>query len=212
MTTAQSAVESIRQRLASLAAQTGAEGFTEFLSGYYRYTSSEDLRERTPENLCGAAFTHWQLAQRRTPGTPAIRVFNPTAEGAGWQSRHTVVQVVTDDMPFLVDSISMELARHERGIHLVVQPVVCVRRSITGDLLAVVPQGAGTPDVAAESFLHIEFDRIADAEGQQALRDELARVLGDVRAAVEDWAKMQARMRSIVDELAATAPPVEDDV
>ncbi|MEP7053859.1 MAG: NAD-glutamate dehydrogenase [Actinomycetota bacterium] len=201
----------IRRRLLSLAEQTSAPGFAEFLEQYYQFTAPEDLSERTAENLYGAALTHWQLGQQRVVGTPAVRVFNPTADVDGWQSRHTVVQIVTDDMPFLVDSVSMELSRHNRGIHLVVQPVVTVLRNITGELLELLPPWSSGAAVHPESFLNIEFDRIGDAEGRAALHVDLLRVLGDVRAAVEDWQKMRARMRGIVDDELTGSPPVLED-
>ena len=208
----QAMAEPIRRQLAGLAARSAAPGFAQFLEQYYQFTAPEDLAERSAENLCGAALTHWQLAQQRVLGTPTMRIFNPSMADDGWTSRHTVVQLVTDDMPFLVDSVSMGLSRHDRGIHLVVQPVVTVRRSITGELLALLPPWSTGADVGAESFLQIEFDRIAESDELAALRSDLLLVLSDVRAAIEDWQKMRARMRAIVDELTVSPPVVDDDV
>ena len=45
-------------------------------------------------------------------GMPKVRVYNPEFEQHGWRTGHTVVEVVTDDMPFLVDSTTMELSGH----------------------------------------------------------------------------------------------------
>ncbi|HKH21239.1 MAG TPA: hypothetical protein VKB53_10235, partial [Gammaproteobacteria bacterium] len=85
---------------------------------YYAGVAADDLTGKDAEDLYGAMLSHWQLAQRRKPETPNIRVYNPTPETNGWRSPHTVVEIVTGDMPFLVDSISMELNRRGLTIHL----------------------------------------------------------------------------------------------
>ena len=95
----------------------------------------EDLRERDDVDLAGSALSHRQLATQRPPGTANVRVFTPTVDEHGWSTGHTVVELVTDDMPFLVDSVTAELSRQGRAIHLVVHPVLVVRRDVTGALL-----------------------------------------------------------------------------
>ena len=107
-----------------------------------------------------------------------MRVYNPTFEQHGWQSPHTAIEIVSDDMPFLVDSVSMELSRRETGIHVLVHPVV-------GD----------------ESYMHIEVDRQAD--GLDELAEAIQGVLAQVRAAVEDWQPMRERMQALIDEPSA---------
>jgi glutamate dehydrogenase len=103
-------------------------------------------------------------------------------------------------MPFLVDSISMEISRHGRAIHLVIRPIMRVRRDAEGRLLEV---GDGNP----ESLIHVELDRL-DPQAADELRSDLQRVLRDVRAAVEDWRAMQERAREIAAELEEKPPPV----
>ena len=93
---------------------------------------------------------------RRAPGEAKVRVCNPQFEQHGWQSAHTVVEIVSDDMLFLVDSVSMELARHGHGIHLLVHPIINVRRDDDGELVEVAPAGG---DQLAESVMHVEIDR-----------------------------------------------------
>src|SRR5262247_4281240 len=83
-----------------------------FVRAYYRQVDPEDLGERAPADLYGAALSHWNFARRREPATARVRVFNPAVQEHGWQSTHTIVEIVNDDMPFLVDSVTMELNRH----------------------------------------------------------------------------------------------------
>src|SRR5690606_18601214 len=113
------------------------------LSAYYRHVAPEDLLGRDPVDVYGAACSHYRLAATRIRGTAAVRVFTPTVEEHGWSSSHTVVEVITDDMPFLVDSVTMELSRQGRGIHLVIHPQLTVRRDVTGRLLEVVGSVGG---------------------------------------------------------------------
>ena len=183
----------------------------QFVRLYHEWVPAEDLADRDPLDVYGAALAQWNFMRRRKPGTTKARVYNPDFEQHGWQSTHTVVEVVTDDMPFLVDSIGMELSRQSYGVHLVVHPVLRVRRDEEGALLEVLPgAGNGAADGSvAESIIRFEIDRQSEAAELDALRDDVLRVLGDVRAAVEDWPAMRARAREIADDLGRHGAPVD---
>lgn len=182
-----------------------------FLRAYFRDCPPDDLAARNPVDLYGAALSHRQLGWVRPPGTPRLVLTNPGIEQVGWQSGHTVLQVVTDDMPFLVDSLSVGLTRHDVGIHLVVHPILDVRRDADGRLLEVRPVGEGDGAAVApwtrESWIHLELDRQPDPLRREALRDELAGVLDDVRAAVRDWERMRSRALELADALLVDPPP-----
>ena len=168
----------VRTRLHGSQAQTAES----FVRAYWERVPAEDLVGRDPVDLAGAALAHLHLAERRPPGTARVRVYTPTFDDHGWASTHSVVEVVVDDMPFLLDSISMELVRQGCGLHLVVHPVV---------------EGV--------SFIHVEIDRQPAGERLDQLGAALETVLDDVRAAVEDWPAMRAQAISLAAELAGTA-------
>jgi glutamate dehydrogenase len=178
----------------------------QFVRQYYRRVPPDDLIGRSELDVYGAALAHWNFICRRMPGEAKVRVYNPQFEQHGWQSAHTVVEIVTDDMPFLVDSVSMELGRHGYGIHLLIHPIIDVRRDEGGELVELVPSGAEQP---AESVIHVEIDRQSDPRELDALRGHLARVLGEVRAVVEDWPRMRERAQALIDELDEQPPPVD---
>ncbi|WP_431953899.1 NAD-glutamate dehydrogenase [Actinacidiphila sp. bgisy167] len=183
-----------------------------FLQRYYLHSAPEDLLDRDPVDVFGAAASHHRLAEVRPQGTANVRVHTPTVEENGWTCSHTVVEVVTDDMPFLVDSVTNELSRQDRAIHVVVHPLMQVRRDVTGKLLEVLDtapgDGDGAPhDVLTESWIHVEIDRETDREDLKQITADLRRVLSDAREAVEDWRKMRDAALRIADELAATPPP-----
>ncbi len=176
-----------------------------FLQRYYLHTAPEDLTDRDPVDVFGAALSHYRLAENRPQGTANVRVHTPTVEGNGWMCSHSVVEVVTDDMPFLVDSVTNELSRQGRGIHLVVHPQVVVRRDVTGRLIEVLrtpPSAADLPhDAHIESWIHVETDRETDRADLKQITADLLRVLSDVREAVEDWEKMREAALRIADDL-----------
>ena len=126
---------------------------------YYRWVSPEDIAERRDLDLYGAALAHFDLARRRAPGYTKVRIYNPEFEVHGWESPHTAVEIVTDDMPFLIDSIGMELNRRGFGVHLIIHPVIQVRRDDEGNLLEVLPHGAEADGALAESVIHAEVAR-----------------------------------------------------
>ncbi|MFG1805821.1 NAD-glutamate dehydrogenase [Streptomyces sp. NPDC049040] len=193
-----------------------AEAMTAFLQRYYLHSAPEDLVDRDPDDIFGAALSHYRLAEVRPQGTANVRVHTPTVEENGWQCSHTVVEVVTDDMPFLVDSVTNALTQANRAIHVVVHPQFTVRRDVTGKLLEVLAgapeqgDGDGTPphDMLVESWIHVEIDRETDRADLKEITADLRRVLSDVRESVEDWAKMRQAAQSIADELAADPPPL----
>jgi glutamate dehydrogenase len=168
---------------------------------YYGAGAPEDLLQRNASDLYGAALSHLNFAARRAPGEAKVRVYTPQLEEHGWTSTHTVVELVNDDMPFLVDSVSMELNRLGSGVHLIIHPVARVRRDETGLLLDVLPFDTPAEDAQLESFLHAEVVRETDPEHLDRLRAGLERVLEDVRAAVEDWPAMVARAREVIADL-----------
>ena len=180
-----------------------------FVTGYYAGASPDDLAERKAADLYGAAAAHLNLARRRTPGTPKIRVYNPRIEQHGWQSTHTIVEIVTDDMPFLVDSVRMVLNRRGYTSHLVVHPVMRFRRAEDGRIDAVLPVDEAGEETLVEAVIHIEADRQTEPEVLDAMAAEVRSALDDVRAAVEDWGRMREELRRSIEDLRSSPPPVE---
>src|SRR5438067_6299959 len=101
-----------------------AERFETFVRQYYHWVPADDLADRSTDELYCMAAAHWRLAQERQPGEAKVRVYNPDAEKDGYRSSHTVVEIVSDDMPFLVDSVTMELNRQGYGMDLVIHPMM----------------------------------------------------------------------------------------
>ena len=186
--------------------ESDAEIVHPYVNQYYHYVHTEDLLERELEDLYGAALSQWNLAQVRKPKEALVHVYNPNLEDHGWQSTHTVIEIVTDDMPFLVNSVAMELNRHGLTYHLIVHPIFMFSRDHRG---RIVP-GKAASDALPESFIHIEIDYQGGGKNKlEAIRDDLIRVLGDIRAATEDW---QASIEMLCEarEVLKQNPPKDD--
>ena len=181
-----------------------------FVRRYFGQVDPEDLAERELADLYGAAVSHWNFAHKRDPGQVRVRVFNPSIAEHGWQSTHTVIEIVNDDMPFLVDSVTMEVNRHGLTLHLIIHPIVAVQRTADGALEGLAEGDAGEPG-KRESFIHVEVDRVPEASRMATLAADLSRVLGDVRQAVTDWAETRQRVLDIVAGLDGNPPPIPQD-
>jgi glutamate dehydrogenase len=186
--------ELVRERLP----EQEAEPATSFVRQYYRWVPAEDLAERSETDVYGAAISQWNLGLQRRPGETKVHIFNPAPQQYGWSSPHSVMQIVSDDMPFLVDSVTMAMSDLGYGTHLVIHPVIRVHRDAAGVLTAIAADGEGQP----ESVMHVEFDREPDQQNLAAIKAEVEKVLADVRSTVEDWSAMRAR----AEELASGLP------
>ncbi|HTS97728.1 MAG TPA: NAD-glutamate dehydrogenase [Streptosporangiaceae bacterium] len=173
-----------------------------YLRAYYRHVALDDLEAAGPERLAAVATEQARFAAHRPQGRAMVRVRR--GESAACAPSRDVVDIVTDDMPFLVDSVRMELQRHGAITLLVVHPQLRVRRDVTGALREVLGPVDGdrqAHDEIAESWSHIEIARLLEGE-DAALERDLRRVLGDVRVAVEDWPRMQARAVHLAEQMA----------
>ncbi len=203
------------ERVAGLAAAYVSAGeppgLADFIRRYYASVAIEDLTARRVEDLAGAAQAHWRFGSQRRPGIPLVRISNPGIGTDGWQSQYTVVEIITDDMPFLVDSVTMELDGHGLGLQLAIHPIVRIRRDDDGRVVGLADDHETGPGVVSESYLHIEVDRCTDPGELDQVVVDLQRVLADVCHATSDWVKMLATIRRVIDDLARRPPPVAPD-
>src|SRR3984957_4812377 len=190
--------------------------YKEFLSTYYGNVDPADMAARTPADLAGAALSHLAFAGKRR-GRPLVRVFNPTLREHGFTSPHTIIEMVNDDMPFLVDSIGLALTQRSLTLHLLTHPIFAVSRDASGNLLSLHERGeaaklktkAGGKKLRLESFQHIEVDRIVDPAVLNSLAEQIERSMRDVRVACADWGRMRAACRTAATDLASMGARVD---
>lgn len=196
--------------LAALAARgkgpVGASVET-FCREWLRSANAAELAGRSADEICDALLSHWELLGQRMPSEALVRIVEPESlEGQGCSS--TVIQVVSDDMPFLVDTVLMELNRHSFTPQLLVHPVLCVGRDAEGRLVSCREHDVCDAPAQLESTIYIEIERSGDAAERDSLRNALLRVLDDARATVEDWSAMRERVADIAVAIDADTLPV----
>ncbi len=183
-----------------------------FLRAYYRYVATEDLATFGRGRIAAVAAAHAALAAGRPQGRALVQVTEAAAgpDGtaiAAFGPVRTVIDIVTDDMPFLVDSVTMELNRHQADISLFLHPRLVARRDVAGALHEVTgpvngtsgtAHDSGTPaGLVTESWMHIELAGLGDRVPLADLEADLRRVLDDVRVTIEDQPKMTAAAASL---------------
>ena len=176
-----------------------AERLIPFFPIYFEGAEHGDLSRFSSLDLFGAAMAHYEFSRRRAATQHKLRIYNPDFERDGWQSTHSVIELVTDDMPFLIDSLAMFLSRHNLNLHLLVHPVLSIERDAADNIIGI--QRRSDRDQLRESFIHVQIDRISDAALLTSLQDDLNRVIADIRLVVSDEPKMRETLGEIRQQL-----------
>ncbi|WP_255565910.1 NAD-glutamate dehydrogenase [Mumia sp. zg.B21] len=178
------------------------------VEAYYQHVPSAEREERSLDALRGAVLSHAELARVREPGETLLRVWEPTVDEDGWDARgRLVLQVVTDDRAFLVDSTIAYLSTAGFGVDWLVHPQLDVVRDEDGELVSARVAGStGEPHATRESWMYFEIDHRGRAEAAEAIAEGVRRVLEDVALVNDDWAPMRSRALEIVAELRSDPP------
>jgi glutamate dehydrogenase len=163
-----------------------------FLSRYFANVPVDDMIGKSPKIMGQAAISHLEFANMRKPGEVRLRIYNPTEKQDGYDSRFTILEMVNDNMPFLVDSVSAAITHQELAVHMTIHPVLRVLRDANGKLLDILERDA--TDGQTESYIRLAVDREPDTHHLKILEQEILKVLSDVRSAVRDWPAMRGKM------------------
>jgi glutamate dehydrogenase len=178
-----------------------------FVRQFYANVAPQDILDEEPEDLLGAVLSIWEFGKIRAPGKATIRAYNPRFDSTGWQSPHTVIEIINDDMPFLVDSVTTALISQDLTVHLVIHPILAVERSSDGKLERILESGAAGDGNLRESFMQLRVSEQTSAEVLADIERELHSVLEDVRSSVEDWRIMREKVLDVVTEIGARQTP-----
>ncbi|HEY8380796.1 MAG TPA: NAD-glutamate dehydrogenase [Microvirga sp.] len=185
-----------------------------FVRDLFGRVPSEDLASYSPEalaNLAAAAFDH--LKAPRAGGGPDLRLTDVEIERGGRRRDVTVLEIVNDNMPFLLDSTLAEVVDQGYEPILVAHPILAVEREAGGALARLIGEATGATQagIRRESFIHIHLDRIDEADARERLLEGLRRVYADVQVAVSDWAGMRARIAYTIESYRTNPPPLPRD-
>ncbi len=195
-------VKAPRKAPVKIAEKLKASSIEHFFHHYYAHLATDEVEAMGADVLAALALHHLKTARLRRPGKAAIVVRNLDKSDDARRVGHTIVEIVTDDVPFLVDSVTAAINTLGIAVHLAIHPILRVRRPARGQLTDVLEQGllGADKDTIAESFIHLQIDeqpKIRHAEIEKALRATLE----DVRLSVGGWRDMRDALAQLIDEL-----------
>ena len=182
----------------TLASKT-PERTKQFIRQFYAKVPTAELLHTDTKYSAALAASAYQFFSERKAGVPKIRIFTPTLKEHGYHSKHIVIELINDDMPFLVDSLTAELSRQNLIIRETIHPILHVQRDKSGNLTAIHASDKAA-DSSAESFIHFEISGLPGTVSTTQLISDLEWVLKHIRAAVEDW---QPIMRKLDENIAS---------
>jgi glutamate dehydrogenase len=172
----------------------------EFIKRYYLSVSTEDLAALNLIDLYGALLSHWRFASERKPGEPKVRVYNPQYEQHGWQSTHTVIEIIHDDLPFVIDSVRMELNRRGLSIQLLLHGgTLNVNRDASHQITEILSRKTKQGTGIVESPLFLEIDRQSNQAVLKNIKDGIIQVLEDIKLSVRDLGAMSVKMEAAIN-------------
>ncbi len=170
-----------------------------FLRQYFADVPTDDLELQSPLELARIATSHLKFAAQRKKGQALVRIVNPTNRDDGYTASRTFVEMVNDDMPFLVDSVFAAINRHDLSVLMTVHPILRVSRDSKGKIEAIHDRNAKKGSL--ESFVRFAVDKETDPKRVKELLADIKRVLADVKASVRDWQAMRERMQEAIELL-----------
>ncbi len=193
---------------ADLVARSNKPELAGLLKALYGKGAAEDVVAYTSSELIAFAEGAMSSLSLRVPGIHSIRIYTPVwDDDASHRKEVTVVDILNDNMPFLVDSVMQELTDAGIEVRLMVHPILSVVRGMSGRLLSI----GDDPDSNRESFIQIHIARLPDAIAVDQLETRLDGLLTEVRAAVDDWPRMQALIKSVINVYRHTPPPLQPE-
>ncbi|MEO8672579.1 MAG: NAD-glutamate dehydrogenase domain-containing protein [Tahibacter sp.] len=202
------AVEAVLQDLKGRLTAARFKEAQVFATHFLKRVADEEMAARPVTEWSALTLDLLEFMRVRKPGTASVRVFNPTREEHGFELAQTVLQIVTDDSPFLVDSVGMAVSVAGLLVHAVIHPVFAIERDAGGHLLGLAIDTDGSK-ARPESIMHFQVSRVAEPEELKRLRDSVEGALHDVRAAVADWKAMRDKMLALADELPQRRLPID---
>ncbi len=173
-----------------------------FSNVFYQHVPAEDVVGWAAERKAVIARSMCDWGAQRKKNEHKVRVFNPDLKRDGWQVPHTVIEMVNDDMPFIIDSVTAALSAQGYNVEVLLHPILKVARGRTGVLTGVRPGKDNEKLHVAESYVYIHLEQVLTTEACHRLEATLDETLHDVRAATRDWRVMVAKIDSVVEQTA----------
>ncbi len=182
-----------------------------FAAHYLRRIPYNALTGREAHGWIRQMESQLDFMQERTGNDIKVRVFNPTESSHGYQLELTVVEVISNDMPFIVDSAAIAIANKHYATHLIIHPVFNVQRDPGGFLMDIYAETEQPEQTQSESILHFQIDRQSDPVERARLTELITNYLEDVALSVVDWQALLSQAQAAIDTLDSVQCPYSAD-
>lgn len=191
-------IASVQQQVSEL---LPAQGLTpdKFINSFMINASFDDLSQHSIDSLCSTVRSIWKLIKQTK--TVDIRVYNPEQELHGWQAEHTVIELIHNDKPFVMDSIMIALNRLGIYSHLVMH---------AGNFIFADGNEDGDAKRVSKLIAFIAIDKQSDTDALK-LATVLRNTLADVDLVVDDWPLMQDQIKASITDLQILATAHESN-
>lgn len=177
--------------------QNAPANLADFVAQFYAKIPVSELSERAPSAAIDLAQSCFEFIQNRAEKQPKIRII---ATG-----KRTILELLNDDMPFLVDSISAELTRRGFTIYDTIHPIFQVERDAQGNFVKL-----GGEKAKSESLIHFEISNLPENLSEEQFTENLQFVIAHIRASVEDWQKIMEKAEESAKNLGKNYPEGSD--
>ena len=157
----------------------------EYIKIFYLQSVGKDFIGYSDEDLFNLAFLSFEFFSQKPVNNFKIRLSNPNKNQNGFDCNYTIVDIINDDMPFLVDSVVMQFDNCGIEIKNILHPILTAKRSADGKIISFVKEG----DIANESIMQLHLARISDDQ-IDSLKLRLTEILETVKMVVGDWRGM----------------------
>jgi glutamate dehydrogenase len=178
----------------------------EFIKQFLNSMSLDDLRDWSLDNLYGLCMHLWDFMQLKTEHENKINIYNPELQKDGWHSSHTFIEVLIDDMPFLVDSLRMAINSLDLSLHLSIHMGgVRLLRDANNKISSILPRHEDIRNSLVEAPIVLVIDKQNNVESIESLYQALLAVLEQNSLVVHDWPLMCTKVQDCTTDLQINA-------
>lgn len=181
--------------------------FDIFVSNFFLEISHLDFVNYSDEDLFNAAISGFNFLQNRNLNQSKIRIFNPSLDNNGFDSRFTFIEIVNKDIPFLVDSIVGYLDKNSVEIENVIHPTYKITRKEDGSIDKI----SFSNKERNESFIQLHINKINNEVEIKDFANGLSQLIETINLVVNDWPKMLEMIKGSLINIDNIANFVKND-
>ena len=169
-----------------------------FIAGIYRDVSIVDLATIKPDDLAGLTVSLWREVHLWKGQIAKVKVFNPDVEQEEWQSTHSIITVLSRNIPFVIDTIKIILNKSQIKLHRIFYSEISSERNASGKLKELSTGVVNINDANTELLLYIEIDHTTSSSERLKIKKSLEQALANVSLVVDDYQSMKSKVKDAI--------------